>query len=339
MPLLQVQNLTTHFTTQNGTVHAVNGVSFQVNKGETIGVVGESGSGKSITMLSVMGLVPSPPGKVIGGEVLFEGRDLLKLSDRELRDIRGNQIAMIFQDPMTSLNPVLRIRKQLTEAIRQHSNLSREEAIAHAIQLLEHVGIPGAAERIHNYPHQFSGGMRQRVMIAMSLACNPKLLIADEPTTALDVTIQAQIVELIKQLKTELGMAVIWITHDLSLLAGLADRILVMYAGQIVEQAPLQELYANPRHPYTIGLLQSIPRLDEQRQERLTPIEGMPPSLTDYPKGCPFAARCPFAIAPCTETDPSLETVGMDHSVACWVKPEGREVLRSPKPTSTTAEM
>lgn len=332
MPLLDVHNLTTHFLTQDGVVHAVNHVSFHVNPGETVGVVGESGSGKSITMLSLMGLVPSPPGKVMG-HAFFEGRDLLKMTDKERRVIRGNEIAMIFQDPMSSLNPVLRIRKQLTEAIRQHSNLNREEAIARAIELLESVGIPGATERINNYPHQFSGGMRQRVMIAMGLACNPKLLIADEPTTALDVTIQAQIVELVKQLRAKLGMAVIWITHDLSLLAGIADRILVMYAGQIVEQAPLHDLYNNPRHPYTIGLLQSIPRLDEKRQERLTPIDGMPPSLTNYPRGCPFAERCEFAIAPCTESDPSLETVGLNHQVACWVKPQGRDILRSPQAT------
>lgn len=325
--LLDVRDLKTQFFTQRGVVHAVNGVSLHINEGETVGIVGESGSGKSITVLSVMRLIPSPPGKIVDGEVLFQGRDLLKLNDKGIRDIRGNQIAMIFQDPMTSLNPVLQIEKQMTEAIQRHRGMTQAEAKARAIQLLQHVGIPGATERIRNYPHQFSGGMRQRVMIAMGLACNPKLLIADEPTTALDVTIQAQIVELVKQLKAELGMAVIWITHDLSLLAGLAERILVMYAGQIVEQAFLKDLYKNPRHPYTIGLLQSMPRLDEQRQERLTPIEGLPPNLVNYPKGCPFAARCRFAIAQCHEEDPPLESVGSNHQAACWVKPVGEEIL------------
>jgi oligopeptide transport system ATP-binding protein len=328
-PLLDVRNLQTQFFTDHGIVHAVNGVSFQVNEGETVGIVGESGSGKSITVLSVMRLIASPPGKIVGGEVLFEGRDLLKLRLKEMQDLRGNQIAMIFQDPMTSLNPVLRIEKQMTEAIRTHMGLSSAEAKNRAIELLQHVGIPGAADRIRNYPHQFSGGMRQRVMIAMGLTCNPKLLIADEPTTALDVTIQAQIVELVKRIKAERGMAVIWITHDLSLLASLADRILVMYAGQIVEQAPLHALYHNPRHPYTIGLLQSIPRLDEQRQNRLKPIDGLPPNLVHYPQGCPFAPRCQFAIDHCHTEDPPLEPVAPDHHVACWVKPAGQEILNS----------
>lgn len=325
--LLDVRQLETRFFTRNGVVHAVNHVSFHVNDGETIGIVGESGSGKSITMLSVMRLIASPPGKIVGGEVLFSGRDLLKLSPKEMQRLRGNQIAMIFQDPMTSLNPVLRIEKQITEAIARHLDVDSTQAKAKAIALLQRVGIPGATERIRNYPHQFSGGMRQRVMIAMGLACNPKLLIADEPTTALDVTIQAQIVELVKQLKAEQGMAVIWITHDMSLLAGIADRILVMYAGQIVEQAPLHSLYTNPRHPYTIGLLQSIPRLNAQRQKRLKAIEGLPPSLIDYPQGCPFAPRCQFAIAQCHHQDPSLELVDSDHQVACWVKPEGKDVF------------
>ncbi|PPS44001.1 ABC transporter ATP-binding protein [Chroococcidiopsis sp. TS-821] len=327
--LLDVQNLKTRFFTQNGVVHAVNDVSFHVNAQETVGIVGESGSGKSITMLSAMRLIPSPPGKIVGGEVMFQGQDLLKLSGREMRSLRGNRLSMIFQDPMTSLNPVLRVEKQMTEAIQLHLGMAKSEAKARAVELLEQVGIPGARDRVRNYPHQFSGGMRQRVMIAMGLACNPDLLIADEPTTALDVTIQAQIVELVKQLKEERGMAVIWITHDLSLLAGLADRILVMYAGQIVEQAPLNALYHHPRHPYTIGLLQSIPRLDEQRQERLKSIDGLPPSLVNYPQGCPFAPRCEFAIAKCHNEDPPLEPVGVNHQVACWVKPEGADVLQA----------
>jgi oligopeptide transport system ATP-binding protein len=327
MALLDVKNLQTRFFTREGTVHAVNNVSFQVNDQETVGIVGESGSGKSMTMLSVMRLIPQPPGKITHGEVMFEGQDLLKLSLPEIRKIRGNRVAMIFQDPMTSLNPVLTVERQLTEAIRIHLNLPKAAARDRAVELLEHVGIPGAGDRIRNYPHQFSGGMRQRVMIAMGLACNPKLLIADEPTTALDVTIQAQIVELVKRLKEELNMAVIWITHDLSLLASLADRILVMYAGQVVESAPIDQLYANPRHPYTLGLLQSIPRLDEAQKAQLKPVDGMPPDLTHYPKGCPFANRCPYVIDQCQTDDPSLESVGNNHTVACWVKPDGAEVL------------
>jgi oligopeptide transport system ATP-binding protein len=327
MPLLDVRNLQTRFFTGEGIVHAVNDVSFQVHDQETVGIVGESGSGKSMTMLSVMRLIPQPPGKITNGEVLFEGQDLLQLSLPEIRKIRGNRISMIFQDPMTSLNPVLTVEKQLTEAIRLHLNLDKGKARDRAIELLEHVGIPGARDRIRNYPHQFSGGMRQRVMIAMGLACNPKLLIADEPTTALDVTIQAQIVELVKRLKEELNMAVIWITHDLSLLASLADRILVMYAGQIVESAPLAKLYGNPRHPYTLGLLQSIPRLDEAKKAELKPVDGMPPDLMDYPRGCPFAARCPYVEERCHAEDPTLEPVADNHTVACWVKPNGAEVL------------
>ncbi|NEQ46701.1 MAG: ABC transporter ATP-binding protein [Leptolyngbya sp. SIOISBB] len=327
MPLLDVKNLRTRFYTSEGVVQAVNDVSFQVHDQETVGIVGESGSGKSMTMLSVMRLIPQPSGKITHGEVVFEGQDLLQLSLRDIRKLRGNRISMIFQDPMTSLNPVLTVEKQLTEAIRVHLNLDKAAARDRAIELLEHVGIPAARDRLRNYPHQFSGGMRQRVMIAMGLACNPKLLIADEPTTALDVTIQAQIVELVKRLKAELNMAVIWITHDLSLLASLADRILVMYAGQIVESAPLDQLYANPRHPYTLGLLQSIPRLDEAQKAELKPVEGMPPDLTDYPQGCPFAARCPYVIDRCHAEDPTLEAVGDNHAVACWVQPNGAEVL------------
>jgi oligopeptide transport system ATP-binding protein len=329
MALLNVKNLQTRFYTGEGVVHAVNDVSFQVNDQETVGIVGESGSGKSMTMLSVMRLIPQPPGKITHGEVMFENQDLLKLSLPAIRRLRGNRISMIFQDPMTSLNPVLTVEKQLTESIRVHMKLDKTAARDRAVDLLEHVGIPGARDRIRNYPHQFSGGMRQRVMIAMGLACDPKLLIADEPTTALDVTIQAQIVELVKRLKAELNMAVIWITHDLSLLASLADRILVMYAGQIVESAPLDQLYANPRHPYTLGLLQSIPRLDEAQKAELKPVDGMPPDLMDYPQGCPFASRCPYVIDRCHTDDPTLEPVSdrADHTVACWVQPNGAEVL------------
>lgn len=321
-PLLEVQNLETRFFTPDGVVCAVNGISYTVNAGETLGIVGESGSGKSISVLSILRLIPSPPGKITGGKVLFEGEDLLTISSKKLRQIRGNQISMIFQDPMTSLNPVLTIEKQITESIQFHLSLSQEEAKSRAIQLLKKVGISDAENRIRNYPYQFSGGMRQRVMIAMGLACQPKLLIADEPTTALDVTVQAQVIELVKALKQELGMAVIWITHDLALLAGLADRILVLYAGQIVEQASLYQLYKNPRHPYTIGLLESLPRLAGEIPEKLPTIEGVPPDLIDYPKGCPFAPRCRFALEHCFEEDPALEVVETGHQVACWVKPE-----------------
>lgn len=321
-PLLDVRDLETRFITDEGPVHAVNGVSFQVNHGEIIGIVGESGSGKSVSMLSILGLLPSPAGRVTGGTALFDGQDLLQMQAKTMRRIRGNRIAMIFQDPMTSLNPVLTIERQLTESLRLHQGMTQQAAKARAIALLQRVGIPDAKRRIRNYPHQFSGGMRQRVMIAMGLSCNPDLLIADEPTTSLDVTLQAQIVEYIKQFRQELGMAVIWITHDLALLAGLADRILVMYAGQIVEQAPRSALYSHPRHPYTIGLLQSIPRIDAPRNQALQAIEGTPPDLTHYPTGCSFAPRCHFAIAQCQQHDPPLETVGDHHQVACWVKPD-----------------
>jgi oligopeptide transport system ATP-binding protein len=320
--LLNVRHLETRFFTSDGIVHAVNGISYSVNPGETIGIVGESGSGKSISVLSILRLIPSPPGKITNGEILFEGIDLLKMDEKNLRQIRGNQISMIFQDPMTSLNPVLTIGKQITESIQLHLGLTQKQAKNRAIELLQQVGIPDAKRRISQYPHQFSGGMRQRVMIAMGLACQPKLLIADEPTTALDVTIQAQVVELIKKLRQEMGMSIIWITHDLALLARLADRILVMYGGQIVEQATVNQLYRNPRHPYTIGLLNSLPRLDGERQQKLQAIEGIPPDLINYPKGCPFAPRCAFAIDRCIEADPSLETVEPQHEVACWVKPE-----------------
>ncbi len=317
--LLEVKNLTTKFYTQDGVVNAVNGVSFHVDEGETLGIVGESGSGKSVSQLSIMRLIPIPPGKISEGEVSFQGRDLLKISDDEMRQIRGNKIAMIFQDPMTSLNPVLTINQQVSEALELHLNMDRDKARKRSIELLEMVGIPAAAERIDDYPHQFSGGMRQRVMIAMGLSCNPQLLIADEPTTALDVTIQAQILDLVKKLKHEIGMSMIWITHDLGVVAGLADRVNVMYAGFIVETAPVKEIYANPRHPYTLGLLNSIPRLDKGRKNKLTPIEGLPPDLIAMPKGCPFRPRCVFAIARCADENPALEPVGPRHQIACWV--------------------
>ncbi len=319
MPILEVNGLKTQFFTQDGVVRAVNGVSFYVEEGETLGIVGESGCGKSVSVLSVMRLIPQPPGKIVGGEVLFGGRDLLKIKDDEIRQVRGNKIAMIFQDPMTSLNPVLTIGRQIGEALELHLGLKRADARKRSAELLSMVGIPQAEARLDDYPHQFSGGMRQRAMIAMSLACNPQLLIADEPTTALDVTIQAQIVELVKRLRDEIGMAVIWITHDLGVIAGLADRMMVMYAGFAVEEAPVREVYGDPRHPYTLGLLGSLPRLDEIREQKLQSIEGLPPDLIALPEGCPFAARCVYALDKCWEERPELEPVKPRHRIACWV--------------------
>jgi oligopeptide transport system ATP-binding protein len=319
MPLLEVNGLKTQFFTQDGVVKAVNGVSFYVNEGETLGIVGESGCGKSVSVLSVMRLIPQPPGRIVDGSVMFDGQDLLKVSDDEIRHVRGNKMAMIFQDPMTSLNPVLTIGRQIGEALELHLGMKKEEARKRSAELLELVGIPQAEDRLDDYPHQFSGGMRQRAMIAMGLACNPMLLIADEPTTALDVTIQAQIVDLVKRLRDEIGMAVIWITHDLGVVAGLADRMMVMYAGFVVEEAPVKEVYADPRHPYTLGLLGSLPRLDEVREDKLTSIEGLPPDLIALPEGCPFQPRCEYAIDKCRIERPELEPVGPRHRIACWV--------------------
>ncbi|NBU65396.1 MAG: ABC transporter ATP-binding protein [Chloroflexia bacterium] len=309
-PLLDVRNLETQFKTQDGVVKAVNNVSFYVNRSETLGIVGESGSGKSVTSLSLMRLIPSPPGKITGGEVWFDGQDLLTLSEDKMRELRGNRIAMIFQDPMTSLNPVLTIGQQIVESLVLHLKLSAKEAQARAIEL--------AARRINEYPHQFSGGMRQRVMIAMALACNPELLIADEPTTALDVTIQAQILELIKKLQAELGMAVIIITHDLGVVAGMADRVMVMYAGRVVEEGSTSEIFKNPRMPYTIGLLKSIPRLDNVSGKRLEPIRGFPPDLITLTQVCAFGARCDyFKAGSCDTQVPPLRSVGDKHNAAC----------------------
>ena len=322
-PLLEVSDLRTQFFTQDGVVKAVNGVSFTLNEGEALGLVGESGCGKSVSALSLMRLIPQPPGKIVSGQVRFDGRDLLKLKEDDMRKVRGNDIAMIFQDPMTSLNPVLTIGRQIGESLELHKRLDRSAARRRTIELLELVGIPAARNRVDDYPHQFSGGMRQRVMIAMALSCEPKLLIADEPTTALDVTIQAQILDLIKRLRHELGMAIIMITHDLGVVAGIADRINVMYAGYIVETGTVDEIFANPRHPYTLGLLKSIPRLDEPRKEKLVPIEGLPPDLIDPPSGCPFQPRCPYAIDRCLAENPSPEPVVPGHPVACWVDVTG----------------
>jgi len=319
--LLQVKDLRTQFFTQDGVVNAVNGVSFDLGEGETLGVVGESGCGKSVSMLSMMRLIPSPPGRIVGGEVLFQDRDLLQVSEEEIRQVRGNKIAMIFQDPMTSLNPVLTIGRQISEALELHMGMDRNQARERTIDLLELVNIPEARNRLGDYPHQFSGGMRQRVMIAMALSCNPQLLIADEPTTALDVTIQAQIVDLVKELRREMGMAIIWITHDLGIVAGLVDRVQVMYAGYIVERADVHEFYANPRHPYSLGLLGSLPRLDAKQREKLTPIDGLPPDLIVMPPGCPFHARCQYRVSQCLQENPRLRPVGAEgHEIACWVE-------------------
>ncbi|MBF8281686.1 MAG: putative ABC transporter ATP-binding protein [Anaerolineales bacterium] len=316
--VLEVKDLVTRFHTHEGTVHAVNGVSFHLDEGETLGVVGESGCGKSVTMLSLLRLIPVPPGKIEQGEALFLGNDLLKMDPEEIRSVRGAQIGMVFQDPMTSLNPVLTIGKQLMEPIQLHQGRTREQAKARAVELLELVGIPSAESRLDDYPHQFSGGMRQRVMIAMALACSPQILIADEPTTALDVTIQAQIIELVKRLQRVLGMAIIWITNDLGIVAGLANRVMVMYAGFVVERAPVKDLYARPLHPYTRGLLGSLPRVDEERNERLVNIEGLPPDLLAAPRSCPFAPRCPYVYDRCRAENPALEVVEKGHAVACW---------------------
>ena len=316
-PILDVQNLKTRFFTQDGVVHAVNCVSFKIHQGELLGVVGESGSGKSVTMMSLLRLIPMPPGDIYSGTAVYDNIDLLTISLDELRDIRGPEIGFIFQDPMTSLNPVLTIGYQLTEPLRIHKGMSRKEANAQAVDLLNLVGIPMAESRLNDYPHQFSGGMRQRVMIAIALICSPPVLIADEPTTALDVTIQAQIVEIVKQLREKMGMAVIWITHDLGVMAGLADRIMVMYGGLIVERADVKDLYGNPQHPYTLGLLGSLPRVDQQGED-LVNIKGQPPNLLNEPTSCPFAPRCDFAYERCHNENPILKSINTGHEVACW---------------------
>jgi oligopeptide transport system ATP-binding protein len=318
-PLLQVKDLRTHFYTEEGLVKAVDGVTYDVEEGETLALVGESGCGKSISALSLLKLIPIPPGRIVSGEVLFEGEDLLKLSEDEIRKIRGNRISMVFQEPMTSLNPVLTIGKQMTEALELHLRLNRRAATARAIQLLEMVGVAEAERRIDDYPHQFSGGMRQRVMIAMAMACNPKLLIADEPTTALDVTIQAQVLEVMARLSREFGTAVIIITHNLGVVARYADRVNVMYAGRIIETSTAPKVYADPRHPYTLGLLRSVPRLDQVTDEKLIPIEGLPPDLGHLPEGCSFYPRCTFRIDKCKEEYPPLALVDDNHYAACWV--------------------
>lgn len=319
--LMEVKDLVVRFKTQEGVVHAVNGVSYTLDEGETLGVVGESGSGKSVQSLAIMGLIPTPPGIIASGTVMFRGRDLLKLSREEMRMVRGAEIAMIFQDPMTSLNPVLTIGRQITEALRLHLGMDNEQSRERAAELLSIVGIPMAAQRLNSYPHQFSGGMRQRAMIAMALSCNPQLLIADEPTTALDVTIQAQILDLVKRLRDKIGMAMVWISHDLGVVAGLADTVQVMYAGFIVERGPVNEVFNNSRHPYTLGLKGALPRIDG-RGTRLTSIEGLPPDMRKKPVGCPFAPRCIYHVDKCLTENPPLKPVTdgtSSHIAACWV--------------------
>ena len=320
--LLEVRDLATHFSTQDGVVKAVDGLSYDLDEGEIIGIVGESGCGKSVSALSIMGLVADPPGRIVGGEVRFEGQDLVQLPDAAMCHIRGNRIGMIFQEPMTSLNPVLTIGRQLAEPLELHLGMNAARATERAAELLEMVGIPDPERRLRDYPHQLSGGMAQRVMIAMAISCNPKLIIADEPTTALDVTIQAQILELMRSLAQEFGTALIIITHNLGVVARYATRVLVMYAGRIIEAGDSRDIYHDPRHPYTLGMLASVPRLDEPTGTRLLPIEGLPPDLIDMPPGCSFAPRCRFAIDRCTVESPPLMSVTDGHFSACWRREE-----------------
>jgi len=316
--LLEVKNLKTHFFTMEGVVKAVDGVSYELNEGETLGLVGESGCGKSVSALSVMRLIPDPPGKIIDGEILLDGEDILKIDMEGMRQVRGAKIAMVFQEPMTSLNPVLTVERQITETLQLHMGMSKLESQRESVNLLTRVGIPDPEMRIKQYPHQFSGGMRQRVMIAMALSCNPRLIIADEPTTALDVTIQAQILDLMKSLTTELGVALIVITHNLGVVARYADRVNIMYAGKVIERGEAREIYSNPRHPYTVGLLRSVPRLDLPRRAKLDPIEGQPPDLINLPPGCAFRERCRWAIDKCATDTPELVETSDGHLSACF---------------------
>ena len=332
LPLLSVRDLHVTFGSGDRTVHAVNGISYDLENGETLGVVGESGCGKSVSSLALMRLLPKPAARITSGEIMFEGEEILSLSEEAVREMRGDRMAMIFQDPMTSLNPVLTIERQLTEVLETHRKLKRKGAVHRAVELLELVGIPAAKRRLNDFPHQFSGGMRQRVMIAMALACDPQLLIADEPTTALDVTIQAQILDLMRSSVAEMGTALILITHDLGVVAGMARRINVMYAGHIVERAETNELYGRPRHPYTVGLLQSIPRLDAQGRGELVPIQGQPPDLSRDIIGCPFAPRCFNAQDRCRVEMPPMEqapSAAPGHEIACWYPAEGERLVPS----------
>ena len=322
--ILKVDDLRTYFNTDDGIVKAVDGVSFKLKKGEMLGIVGESGSGKSVTNLSLMKLIPSPPGKIMSGTAMLDGADIFEMSDAEIRKLRGNRISMIFQDPMTSLNPFLRISTQMIETIMLHQNVDKEAARARAVEMLELVGIPNPSKRVNDYPHQFSGGMRQRVMIAMALSCNPEILIADEPTSALDVTIQAQIIEVIQDLCRKLNTAVIMITHDLGVVAGICDTVCVMYAGRIVEKGTNDEIFKEPKHPYTQGLIKSVPRLDKPTTEKLYSIEGQPPNVIDLPECCPFHPRCEHAMDKCRNTYPPLKTYGEGREVRCWLYEEDK---------------
>ena len=318
-PILQIEDLKTQFFTSRGVVRAVDGVSLHINARETVGVVGESGCGKTITALSILRLVPDP-GRIVSGKVLFRGRDVTKMDDDEIRDFRGNDVAMIFQDPMTSLNPVTKVGRQIEEAMTAHKRFTTAQAKVRVVELLKRVRVPAAESRINDYPHQFSGGMRQRAMIAMGLSNEPELLIADEPTTALDVTVQAQIIELMKQLNRELGTAMMLITHNMALIASMCQRVVVMYAGRVVEEGPVDQIFNSPQHPYTWALLRSVPRVDEARKDRLVSIRGLPPDLVKPPPGCKFHPRCPFVIDRCkTDPEPRLEGVDVEQSARCWV--------------------
>ncbi len=317
--ILQVKDLKAYFKLDAGLLKAVDGVTFDLHKGKTLGIVGESGSGKSVTNLAIMKLIPTPPGRIAGGEVLFHGKDVLKMSDEEIRQLRGNKISMIFQDPMTSLNPFLRISTQMIETLVLHQKMDKKAAKERAIEMLKLAGIPAPEKRIDQYPHQFSGGMRQRVMIAMALSCNPEILIADEPTTALDVTIQAQILDLIRELSSRLGTAVILITHSLGVVAGMCDEIVVMYAGRIVERGTADRIFEDPKHPYTKGLIKSVPRLDRSHEERLYSIPGQPPNVIDLPECCPFWPRCDKAMDVCKSKYPPVAVLDDGHSAACWL--------------------
>lgn len=328
-PLLDVQELAVSFDTYAGEVKAVDQISFQVFPGEAVGIVGESGCGKSVTAHAIMQLVPIPPGRFAKGKIFFEGTDLLKKSEPEMEKIRGNEISMIFQDPMTSLNPVLTVGMQIAESLQLHRQLDKAEAFARAGEMLRLVGIPSPEQRVKDYPHQYSGGMRQRAMIAMALACNPKLLIADEPTTALDVTMQAQIIDLMKDLQHKLDTAIILISHDLGVIAGLCSRVIVMYAGKIAEAGTVLDVFHNPQHPYTWGLLKSVPRMDVRQKQKLAIIDGQPPDLLNPPDGCPFHPRCPYAMRICTEQYPAITQLSQEHKVKCWLQhPDAPKVKR-----------
>ncbi|RYL91468.1 ABC transporter ATP-binding protein [Sporolactobacillus sp. Y61] len=316
--LLELKNLTVHFNLFNATVQAVRDVSFHLDKGETLAIVGESGSGKSVTSKAIMGLIPNPPGEITSGEIIYNGHDLAKYSKKQMQRVRGKEISMIFQDPMTALNPTMKVGKQIMESLIKHQNMSRQEARTRTVELLKLVGIPKPESRVDNYPHQFSGGMRQRVVIAIALACNPQILIADEPTTALDVTIQAQILDLMRDLQQKTGTAIILITHDLGVVANLAQRVAVMYGGKIVETGTLDEIFYKPKHPYTWGLLSSMPKL-HAKTDKLTAIPGSPPDLSDPPKGCPFAPRCPYAMKVCTDHMPDYTELSATQKTACWL--------------------